>query len=893
MADKAKREPVARGWLRVKWSAEKGVELAFGDCQGLLGISARRLVRSPEPLSLLPPEVSTILSGGLPEIPVRIATSSLSGSVTRVNEHAEIILFAVPGLQSRSNLMLDELAAGVVGTDRSGTVNLWNRSMSTIFRIPQKHVLGKKIQDVLVAPVLYSWENVIQMVLDGKQIKVVCRPDQQRRVECRFSLGGNGVVGTCFDTTESFQAENRLRTSRKMNQAYFHSVSTGLVLFDKDYRILVANRAFGRMFGLVENLLGIHLHEILPSESYEIIEDQTRPFFTSDSHDREEVRTAHFILPDKTRRVILQDVRPITEDSGEIFYAVGIFEDISEITILRENYSEFRSAVRSIDDFSRFLRPARSPGMDDICQRICDCMSADGVAVYLTDPMSENRIEGASSRWPGAAPEIFSDLRLSPVHSDSDSGYRLTNAETGALKPWYETCYVVPLETDRKSFGNIIIAYSGKDPEIELFPIARIAAMLISGYLQSKDYENEIEHLELLITRFNKLIVSAVNALDVPVGMFRMDWSVVLWNASMESLTGVSKDLATGRSEVAANILFGGIGGISEAQRLFRNGSTEFPESWEVEDQQGNTTRCMWRLVRSEYVEGRNLEPVVIVAGVQSDDRFSVETARKAAETYSALSRGTSALLSASDRTRIQEAATASLLEVTEASRVTLKIRGTEPVTRASYDQRQTQSDTRKWTLPVETETELIGECVFYGGKDYPTMRDFIRNVARTCLELEKSAIGRRFAFLAERAAGKFFITNSSGRILLSTWMDATEGAVSNRTIYDLFSGTDLNAIDGMISGVLKKGRLDMELKTGQGKEMQMAAVALDGHQAESLLIWWPVTDPLYSRELREKRLAARSSSALQNLIDGLLDSISSGFKRVREVLNPDHPVAS
>jgi len=213
--------PSSRGWVRLSWTPDSGVLLVSGDCDGLLGVSARKLIKSAEPLLLLPPELANILADGLPEFPVQLSTPSLTGSITTLKDQAEITLFGIPGFRSRSNIMLDELGAGIVGTDRTGNITLWNKAMSSIFRIPQKHVLGKNIQDVLVSPVLYSWENVIQMVLEDKQIKVICRPDPQRRVECTFSPRGSGVVGTCFDTTESFQAENRLRTSRKMNQAYF------------------------------------------------------------------------------------------------------------------------------------------------------------------------------------------------------------------------------------------------------------------------------------------------------------------------------------------------------------------------------------------------------------------------------------------------------------------------------------------------------------------------------------------------------------------------------------------------------------------------------------------------------------------------------------------------
>jgi len=883
----------SRGWVRISWTPDSGVILVSGDSEGLLGVSARRLINSTEPLTLLPTELATILAGGLPDVPVHLSTPSLTGSVTTIKDQAEIVIFGIPGFQSRSNIMLDELGAGIVGTDRTGNITLWNKAMSSIFRIPQKHVVGKNIQDVLVSPVLYSWENVIAMVLDGKQMKVVCRPDAQRRIECTFSPGSSGMVGTCFDTTESFQAENRLRTSRKMNQAYFHSVSTGLVLFDRDYRILVANRAFGRMFGLVENLLGIHLHEILPSESYEIIEDLARPFFSSNPQEKGNARTARFTLPDKTRRIILQDVHPIKEDYGEVFYEVGIFEDISEITVMSENYRNCLEIIKKINKLADTLLSVRTFSTAEIAEKLRDCIDVNAVAIYLSDPLSDSRLAGCTSGWPDDVPEVFLELRLAPVLVDSDTGYRLTGDDMGVLNSWFKSCLVFPLESEKKTYGYIIMAATGSDSSTEVFPFAEISAKVVRAYLNVNEYETEIEHLDLLISRQSKLAGAVIDSLDVPVAIFRIDWSVILWNKPMEELTGVSYDLAIARSELATNILFDGIGGISAAQRFIKNGSSEFPESWEVENQNGENTRCTWRLLRTESVEGRNLEPVIIIAGVKSDDVYSINAAKKAAETYSTLSRGTSALLSASDRIRLKEAAAAALLDISGASRITLKIRGINPVTRTSYDQKTDGVDSHQWTLPLETDTEVIGECVFHGGKEYSILKDFARNVARTCVELEKSTIGRRFAFISERASGKFLITSSSGRILLSTWMDVTDGVVSNRTVYDMFSGTEWSNLDASILGILKKGRLNMKLKTENGEYVQTVAVALDGHVGESLIIWWPVSDPSYIVRLGQMESAEDSGNALRDMLDNLLESISRGFMRVKKVLNPDHPVAA
>ena len=894
MNNESKHSRSSGGWVRIAWAPDSGIVLVSGDSAGILGVSARRLINSPDPMTLLPAELAGILSSGLPEAPVQVSTSSFTGTVCTVNDIAEIILFDTPDLQDSDNIMLDELGAGVVVTDRTGNIVLWNKAMTSIFRIPKQHVMGKQLQVVLSPPVLYSWDNVIKMVLDGKQIRVECHLDGQRRVDSTFSRGGPGVIGTCFETTESFQAESRLKTSRKMNQAYFHSVSTGLVLFDKDYRILVANRAFGRMFGLVENLLGIHLNEILPRENYAIVEDQTRTLFNGHGNKENEMaRIVRFVLPDETRRVISQNIKPIVEESGAVFYAVGIFEDVSEKSILLDKYNTCQNRIKKISTLASIFFSDQSDNLDRITEVLRECFSAKAVAIYISDPLGDIELAGKTAEWPEAAPESFTDLRLASFMIESHSNYQLNGDEIGVLNSWFGNCLIFPIESDEKNYGYIIAADVDDTTGSEIFLLMEISTLILELLMSFFDKTTEIQQLDLLLNRQSKLAGSIITALDIPVAVFRVDWSVILWNDPMEALTGVSFNLATGRSELAASILFDDIGGIAAVQRIARNGMTEYPESWEVTNQDGTKTRCAWRLSRTESVEGGKLEPVVIVSGIKSDDIYSIQAAKKAADMYTTLSRGTSALLSASDRMKIMDAAATAFLEISGASRITLSIRGMNPITRTSYDPKSGSIAPHRWKLAIETETDTIGECVFQGGREYFALNDFARNVARTCGELEQTAIGRRFAFLAEKAAGKFLISNSSGRILLSTWIQVTDGIISNRSIYDVFSGSDWVYIDSMIMGILKIGRLNMVLKTEQGEELQVAAVALNGLDAEPIIIWWPVFASSYIYQLECLDKSKDAAYALYDVLDDLSTSIGRGFIRIKEVLNPGHPVAA
>ena len=883
----------ARRWVRLVWNPEAGVTLVQGDSTGILGIPARRLIDASEPLLILPQEIIGALSGGVPEIPVFIHSATFTGTICPSGGSADITLFGDDEQQGVSGVKLDELGAGVVSTDRNGVITLWNKAMSSIFRVPERHAVGKRLQDVLISPLLYSWENVIQLVLDGRQVTVECRPEGQRRVESTFASGGAGVVGTCFDTTESFQAERRLKTSRRMNQAYFHSVSTGLVLFDKDYRILVANRAFGRIFGLLENLLGIHLHEILPRESFVVLEEQIQPVFIEMTEMESSPRVVRFILPDGTEKVITQTTSSIAEDSGEVFYAVGMFEDNTRSVMMEEELKRCRDRIRQIGSLSRISTGAKLQNLDNAARLILECFSARAVAIYLFEPMTASELAGKSGDWPDTAPETFSDLRLSSLQIESMQGCQLSGDETGILSSWFKSCLVFPIEIERRARGYIIAADAGGAVGDEVFGLATIASRLLALSVTVHAGEMEKEQLHILLDRQRRLAGTILATLDVPAALFQVDWSVIQWNRAMEDLTGIPAEVALNRAEMGANLLFDALGGISTAQRLARKGLTEFPEAWEVTSLDGTVTRCAWRLSGAESAERGNIEPVMILVGTLVGDRYSMKAAREAADMYQAIGRATSGLLSATTRSAVAETAAGAFLAISGAARVELKLRGIEPVSRASIEVSKEAIHKSDWKLVLETDTLVIGECLFAGGRNTPLLGEFSSNVARTYTALEKNAIGQRFAVLADRTAGKFLITDSGGRVLLSTWLEATEGSVTGMSLHDIFESSDKHQLIASIQGVLRAGRLDLELTPRGGSPFRAAAVAINGHDGEPLLFWWPISSPAYVDRIECGELARKTATQLNDFLSELSASIARGFGRIRDTLNPDNPVAA
>ncbi len=158
---------------------------------------------------------------------------------------------------------------------------------------------------------------------------------------------------------------------------------------------------------------------------------------------------------------------------------------------------------------------------------------------------------------------------------------------------------------------------------------------------------------------------------------------------------------------------------------------------------------------------------------------------------------------------------------------------------------------------------------------------------------MERNAIGQRFANLADRTAGRFLITDSGGRILLSTWMDATEGVISGMNLFDIFSPPNDSSIENLIRAVLKAGRLDTMLTMRSGEELRIASVAVNGHQGVPMIFWWPITSESYVARILCGETARQAGIGLSDLLDQLSASIARGFTRIRDTLNPDHPVSA
>jgi PAS domain S-box-containing protein len=168
------------------------------------------------------------------------------------------------------SLLLDEVDAAVVATDRWGVVTLWNRTAERLFGWPASRALGRPILELTVrdqdrgrvASVIDSlrhrgaWEGELLVTrADGTRF-----PIYTRNTTLHDDTGSAvGMVGVSVDLSERVAMERELAHSNRQLRAITDSVGEGMCTLDEVGRVTYMNPA-----GL--RLLRAPLDEVLGSE---------------------------------------------------------------------------------------------------------------------------------------------------------------------------------------------------------------------------------------------------------------------------------------------------------------------------------------------------------------------------------------------------------------------------------------------------------------------------------------------------------------------------------------------------------------------------------------------------------------------------------------------------
>jgi PAS domain S-box-containing protein len=147
-----------------------------------------------------------------------------------------------------------------------------------------------------------------------------------------------GLVAVSRDITERKKMEEALRTSRGFIESILDTVDQAFVVVDRDYRIILANSAYGGQSSMpVEDLIGRHC--------YEISHQGTRPCYEAGeecavrhSFEKGEPRTCVHKHYNRDGGIIYVETKsyPLKDAAGEVVSAIEVINNITDKHLLEE-----------------------------------------------------------------------------------------------------------------------------------------------------------------------------------------------------------------------------------------------------------------------------------------------------------------------------------------------------------------------------------------------------------------------------------------------------------------------------------------------------------------------------------------------------------------------------
>lgn len=886
MAETAAAFPT-RSWARLVYRPGSGVIQALGDCDRVFGASARSLVESREPLRLIPSRLASVLSTGVPESPILLSFGNLTGAVIPFAVQAEVVLFEIEGQSGQAAFPMDDLGAGILGLDRVGMIRLWNSTMSEMFSLSGDSPLGRSIESVLPAPVLQSWSGVIASVLDGRQARVEIRPSQNKRIEGTFRMGGAGIVGTLFDTSDGFEIERRLRTARRMNQTYLQAVRAGIVLFDRDYRLLVANRAFGALFNLREGLIGMPLYDIVPRESFTELEKLSRRLFEGE-HDALSVTVA-YTDQDGERRAVLQTFRPVRSEDEESFMVVGVFEDVTDRMRISLEVERCRTSQEEMATLMTAISSSRLPAdAARLAEIVCRALSASSSAIYLFEPYGTTRLAGCSGPWSAVLPDDFSELRLPPSVWNISPWSMLTGPDLGLLRGRVECCCVFPMGQGSANRGFLMAGFDSREEADDSLHAGSMASDLIRSRLESSRMSSQLEQMTYLLEKQRRFFRDAISMLDSPVAVFGEDWRVMHWNRAMENLTGCPAETAKKRSSMVIDMLFGPVGGVASARRIARRDlSGGAPASWEIRRVDGAVVSTSWRMARIDAAEGDAVETVTLLAGIPEPPGSGGGSGAMSNEGYDSLGRSLIRLVSARSAAQLAEALALAASGMSGGASAAVEISSPDGVVRARHSL-GSDNDTRGWSsFPILKGSVQYGSLAVDGVSHGALLADFTRAAAGVIENLDDTSLGAVVSAVFAGTGSEFAVCDHAGRLIDADAGAEPRGRRSSATVAQFFGVAEEPALE-TVRAAIKQGRSAMD--DGAGGTVVMSSLGIPG--GSNIVFAWKAPSGTRLELLPGHPLSGPSGlSRIAAAIPGAIGRLRDRLHGIARLLAGDDPV--
>lgn len=237
---------------------------------------------------------------------------------------------------ARFESLLEALPDVIYFKDPAGKNLIVNRAMEELTGLKKDELMGKTDEQIFPPELAVQCQKSDRTVLEGQKPQRFheTRVDDHGRKQYFetikapvFDQSGKltGIVGISRDITEMKEAEITLAAQKALFQTVLDSAEDIIFIMDKDFKILLFNRAAERYFGLSpDEVVGKYFGEVYLAESWPAARERFDRVLRGEIV-REDVHINY-----KGKKMILSVTEvPLRDKAGEIYGLCGIAREVS------------------------------------------------------------------------------------------------------------------------------------------------------------------------------------------------------------------------------------------------------------------------------------------------------------------------------------------------------------------------------------------------------------------------------------------------------------------------------------------------------------------------------------------------------------------------------------
>jgi diguanylate cyclase (GGDEF)-like protein/PAS domain S-box-containing protein len=146
-------------------------------------------------------------------------------------------------------------------------------------------------------------------------------------------LGGRSLLATYWDVTEHKLAERSLRASERLSREIVSGLLEGVLVVDTSARVVLANEAVARLFGVpVSELVGRPLSGVpvdLLDDRGHLLPNEDMPMSLALRGEEVRAAVARLVRRDGTLLWIEAQASPLLDEEGDLYGAVASYDDVT------------------------------------------------------------------------------------------------------------------------------------------------------------------------------------------------------------------------------------------------------------------------------------------------------------------------------------------------------------------------------------------------------------------------------------------------------------------------------------------------------------------------------------------------------------------------------------